>query len=123
MPDWAAMAELQVPTFLPTQRTSSPLTASMAVAVAAIAVLNVADLITTHAVLRHAGGIEGNPLAALLLNGGRVALLKAGVIVALVVRVPRRRPTVAFHAVLWFVAGFYALTVLSNLLALKRLAG
>ena len=103
-------------------RAPSRLSASTAVAVAAIAVLNLCDLLTTRAVLSHQGAIEGNPLAALLLTNGTVGLLKAGVIAALVFRVWRRRPTIAFHALLWFVAGFYALTVLSNLLALQRLS-
>jgi hypothetical protein len=103
-------------------RPSSRLTVSTAVAVAAIAVLNVFDLLTTRVLLTHQGAIEGNPLAALLLTNGTVGLLKAGVIALLVYRVWRRRPTIAFHAVLWFVAGFYALTVFSNLLALQRVS-
>ena len=43
-------------------------------------------------------------------------------LLALIVRIPRRRPTVALHAVLWFVSGFYFLTVVSNLLVLYRVA-
>jgi hypothetical protein len=94
----------------------------MAVAVAAIAVLNLADVLTTRAVLAHTGAVEGNPLAAALLTGGRVEYIKAAVLAGLILRVPRRRPTVAFHAILWFVAGFYFLTVVSNLLALQRVS-
>jgi hypothetical protein len=94
----------------------------MAVAVAAIAVLNLADILTTSAVLAHTGATESNPLASALLAGGRVGLIKAGVLFALILRIPRRRPTVAFHAVLWFVAGFYFLTVISNLLVLQRVS-
>jgi hypothetical protein len=99
-----------------------PLMASMAVAVAAIAVLNLADILTTRMVLAHTSGVEANPVASALLAGGRVGLLKAGVLLALIYRVPRRRPTVAFHAVLWFVAGFYFLTVVSNLLVLHQVS-
>jgi len=95
---------------------------SMAVAVAAIALLNLADILTTRAVLHHTGATESNPLASALLTGGRVGLIKAGVLLALILRLPRRRPTVTFHAVLWFVAGFYFLTVISNLLVLRQVS-
>ncbi len=95
---------------------------STAVAVAVIALLNLADILTTNAVLRHTGAVESNPLASALLSGGRVGLIKAIVLVGLIIRVPRRAPTVAFNAVLWFVAGFYFLTVVSNLLVLHRVA-
>ena len=93
----------------------------MCVALAAIAVLNLADILTTRAVVGH-GAIESNPLSAILLTNGRVELVKAIVLAGLIYRVPRRRATVALHAVLWFVAGFYALTVMSNLLVLQRLS-
>ena len=99
-----------------------PLLGSTAVAVAVIAVLNLADIVTTRVVLAHTGATESNPLASALLSGGRVGLIKAIVLLGLIVRVPRRRPTVAFHAVLWFVAGFYVLTVVSNLLVLYRVS-
>ena len=99
-----------------------PLLGSTAVAVAVIAVLNLADIVTTRIVLAHSSATESNPLASALLSGGRVGLIKAIVLLALIVRVPRRRPTVAFHAVLWFVAGFYFLTVVSNLLVLYRVS-
>ncbi len=115
------MAELHVPHLIPVDRPVSRLTTSMCVAVAAIAVLNLADLLSTYAVLRHPGAIEGNPLSALLLTNGWVAVFKAAVLVGLIIRIPRRRPTVGVHALLWFVAGFYGLTVLSNLLILQRL--
>jgi hypothetical protein len=112
---------IHVPRLLPEDRPVSRLTTSMAVAVAAIALLNLADLVTTYVILRHPGAIESNPLSSLLLANGWVGLIKGGVIVGLVYRIPRRRPTVAFLALLWFVAGFYFLTVVSNLLALQRL--
>jgi len=76
--------------------------------------------VTTRVVLAHSNATESNPLASALLAGGRVGLIKAGVLLALILRVPRRRPTVALHAVLWFVAGFYFLTVVSNLLVLQK---
>ena len=98
------------------------LRASTAVAVAVIALLNLADILTTNAVLRHTGAVESNPLASALLSGGRVGLIKAIVLLGLIIRVPRRVPTVAFNALLWFVAGFYFLTVVSNLLVLHRVS-
>jgi len=104
----------------PTDRAENRLTASMCVAVAVIAVFNLADIVTTRAVLAR-GAIESNPLASFLLTGHRVELVKVMVLLALIYRVPRRTPTIAFHALLWFVAGFYALTVLSNLLVLQRI--
>jgi hypothetical protein len=101
---------------------TSHLRASAAVAVATIAVLNLADILTTNAVLHHTGAVEANPLASALLSGGRVGLVKAIVLLGLILRIPKRVPTVAFSAVLWFVAGFYFLTVFSNLLVLQKLS-
>ena len=98
------------------------LRASIAVAIAAIAALNLADILTTRAVLAHTGAVESNPLASALLSGGRVGFVKAIVLLGLIVRVPRRAPTMVFNAVLWFAAGFYFLTVVSNLLVLHRVA-
>jgi uncharacterized protein DUF5658 len=98
------------------------LRASTAVAVAVIALLNLADILTTHAVLAHTGAVESNPLASALLSGGRVGLIKGIVLLGLIIRIPRRVPTVAFNAVMWFVAGFYFLTVVSNLLVLQRVS-
>ena len=92
----------------------------MCLAVAAIAVLNLADLVSTRVLLGHPGAIEGNPLARLLLSSGRLEIVKAATLLVLIFRVPRRRPSVAFHAVLWFVAGVYALTVISNLLVWRQ---
>jgi len=103
-------------------RRADRLVGSMAVGVAAIALLNLADILTTRAVLAHSGATESNPLAASLLTGGRVGLLKAGVLLALILRIRRQRPTVAFQAVLWFVAGFYFLTVVNNLVVLQRVS-
>jgi Domain of unknown function (DUF5658) len=98
------------------------LMASTAVALAAIAVLNLLDIVTTNAVLSRTGAVESNPLAGALLAGGRVGLIKAAALFVLIIRLPRRRPTIGYHAVLWFVAGFYFLTVISNLLVLRRIA-
>jgi hypothetical protein len=104
----------------PVDRRAERLRASTGAAVACVAILNLVDILTTNAVLAHTGAMESNPLASALLSGGRVGLIKAGVLLLLVLRVPRRAPTIAFNAVLWFVAGFYFLTVVSNLLVLQR---
>ena len=90
-----------------------------AFAIAAIAVFNLLDILTTHALLAR-GAIESNPLAALLLPGGKVELFKVVILGALGWRVMKRKPTVAFAAGLWFVAGFYFLTIVSNVLILSR---
>ena len=102
------------------QQRARRLLGSTAVALAAIAVLNLLDIWTTNVVLAHTGAVESNPLAGALLAGGRVGLIKAAALLVLIVRLPRRPPTVAYHAVLWFVAGFYFLTVISNLLVLRK---
>jgi hypothetical protein len=91
-----------------------------AVALAVIGVFNLLDVITTRAMLAR-GAIESNPLAAFLLPGGYAEMIKAGVVVGLAVCVMRRRPTIAFTAAMWFGAGFYFLTVVSNMLILNRL--
>jgi hypothetical protein len=92
-----------------------------AVAVAAVGVFQLLDIVTTHIMLAH-GAIESNPLAKFLLAGGRVEVIKVALVIALAWRVLRRPPTVAFSAGVWFVAGFYFLTVVSNLLIIARLS-
>ena len=99
----------------------STLRTSSAIALAAIAVFNLLDVITTRAMLAR-GAIESNPLAALLLPGGFAEMIKVGVVVGLAVCVMRRRPTLGFAAAMWFGAGFYFLTVVSNLLILNRVS-
>ena len=91
------------------------------VAVAAVAIFNLLDVITTRTMLAR-GAIESNPLASLLLVGGRVEVIKILLVVGLAWRVLRRPPSVAFAAAVWFVAGFYFLTVVSNLLIISRLS-
>jgi hypothetical protein len=91
-----------------------------AVALAALALLQLADILTTRAMIAR-GAIESNPLAAVLLPSGHVEMVKAALVVVLAYRVHIRRPTVAFTAALWFGAGIYCLTVISNLLILNRL--
>jgi len=90
------------------------------VALAAIAVFNLLDIITTHALLAR-GAMESNPLAAMLLPGGKVEVVKVLVLAGLGWRVMKRRPSVAFTVGLSFVAGFYFLTIVSNGLILSRL--
>src|SRR5579862_877538 len=75
-----------------------------AVAIAAVAVLNLADVVTTRMLLAR-GAIESNPLSSILLSGGRVELLKAGLVAALALRLLRRPATIAFAAAMWFAVG------------------
>ena len=100
--------------------TTTKLKYASAFAIAAIAVFNLLDVITTHALLAH-GAIESNPLAAMLLPGGKVELIKAMVLAGLGWRVMKGRTSVAFTMGLWFAAGFYFLTIVSNGLILSRL--
>lgn len=91
------------------------------VALVAIAVLNVADVVTTRALLGR-GATESNPLAGLLLGGYRVEAVKFAALAVLGFRFHRNpSPSVGRVAAAWFVAGFYFLTVVSNLLILRRL--
>lgn len=83
-------------------------------AVAALAVLNLVDVVLTRLALGR-GAVEANPLARVLLSGGRVELLKLALICVLWARAERRRPTLQFTVACWAAAGAYAMVVLSNL--------
>lgn len=85
-----------------------------------IALLNCGDVVTTRVLLAR-GAVESNPLAGLLLGGYRVEVLKFGLLVLLAMRFRRTEPSVGRVAASWFVAGFYFLTIVSNLLILRRL--
>jgi hypothetical protein len=89
---------------------------TIVIPVALLAVLNLADVVLTRLALA-AGAVEVNPLARILLAGGRVELLKVAVLCALALRAARRRPTLAFAVACWTVTGAYAMVVASNLLS------
>ena len=87
-------------------------------AVALLVLLNVADLVTTNAFL-DAGVPEGNPLGEFLISRGWVGWVKAGILLALTLRILQRPPRLGTTAALWFVTGVYAAVVLVNLMVLN----
>lgn len=91
------------------------------VAVLALAVLNVADVLTTRLILAH-GAVEADPLSALLLQGGALLWAKVLILAALFVAVLTRRPRVGVMALACGAAGMYATAVVSNLLILRMVA-
>ncbi|HTW07345.1 MAG TPA: DUF5658 family protein [Acidimicrobiales bacterium] len=88
------------------------------VAIGALAVLNGADVVTTRLLLRHEGGIEANPLSALLLASQSLLWVKLGILAILGLKVLHSRPRLGVMAVACFAAGIYATAVISNLLVL-----
>lgn len=91
------------------------------IGVALLAVLNVADLVTTRLVLHHAGGVEANPAARALLSGHRVEIVKLTILVLLVWRVVRDRASLPWTCLVWLAVGYYTLAVVSNALVLSAL--
>jgi hypothetical protein len=83
-----------------------------AVALVLLAVLNVADVWSTDRALA-AGAGEDNPVAASLIESGRLALVKAA-LVLLVVLLVRRCGRRWASAAVWAVAGMYAVAVVGN---------
>ena len=118
-PKSEAMSTVALPQTVREPEHHISLRVASALALAALAVLQLLDIITTRAMLAD-GAIESNPLASFLLSAGHIEMVKAGLVVVLALRLIRRRPTIAFTAALWFGAGFYFLTVVSNLLILNR---
>jgi hypothetical protein len=103
-----------------------PLLRAFFVALAALVLLNVADLITTHIDLSMAAShgkhlVEGNPLAQALLATGRVAMAKTAFLGLLAWRAFRKGVSLSVLCATWAVAGIYAMTVVSNLMALTAL--
>lgn len=88
----------------------------------ALIALNVADLVTTRIVVAHIPNAESNPLAAILLPGFRVDVIKFYVLFILVIVAHHTRPTVSWLCALWAAVGFYFLTVTTNLLVLRAVA-
>jgi hypothetical protein len=86
-------------------------------AVGVLAVLNVADVVTTHMLISHRG-VEANPLSSLLLASQSLLWAKLGILAVLGVRVLHSRPRLGVMGASCFAAGIYATAVLSNLLVL-----
>lgn len=81
-----------------------------------LSVLNVADVLSTQHALER-GGIEGNPVARVLLDSGLLLVAKLGVVVVLCALVWRcRRTPVWLIAFVWLAVGFYLSAVVGNVL-------
>jgi hypothetical protein len=115
------------PTEAPLERSiSRPLVRAFFVALGALVLLNMADLLTTHIDLSMAAShgrhlVEGNPLAKAMSATGRVAVAKGLLLGLLAWRAFRRGVSLSVLCATWAVAGIYAMTVVSNLLALTAL--
>lgn len=91
-------------------------------ALVALALLNGADVVTTHLLLGHRG-VEANPLSSLLLASQSLLWVKLGILGLLGVKVLNSRPRLGVMGVACFAAGIYATAVLSNLLVLNLALG
>lgn len=87
------------------------------IAIGALAVLNGADVVTTHMLLAHRA-VEANPLSSLLLASRALLWFKLGVLALLGLKVVYSRPRLGVMGVACFAAGIYATAVISNLLVL-----
>ena len=88
------------------------------VALVAIAVFNVGDVITTHMLLNRRA-IEANPLASTLVGSGVLLWVKLALVFLALLITLRLRPRMGLLVFAWFVAGIYATAVLSNALILR----
>lgn len=82
-------------------------------ALVALALLNIADVLITQAVLRR-GGIELNPLAQQLISSNKALIVKLTIVLLLAVDFVLRRPRLITVCALWFVVGIYAFVVVIN---------
>jgi hypothetical protein len=92
-------------------------------AAALLAVLNVADVITTRMVLSYPHAIEQNPVARALLGNFKIDVFKVAVCAFLAFKTLRSpaNATVKWACSLWFVNGYYVMTILNNILTLAAL--
>ena len=90
-------------------------------AIGALAILNGADVITTHILLAHRA-VEANPLSSFLLASQSLLWVKLAVLAVLGLRVINSKPRLGVMAATCFAAGIYATAVLSNLLVLNIVA-
>ena len=92
------------------------------IALSALIVLNLLDIVTTSAFLQ-AGVPEGNPIAAAGIEAGWIGVAKAGLLLALGVRILNVKPRLSSTCALWFVTGVYAAVVAVNVAALHAAGG
>jgi Domain of unknown function (DUF5658) len=90
------------------------------VGVGLLVVLNALDLMTTRAFL-HAGLQEGNVVGAVLIEQGWIAWVKAGLLLALGLRLLRGSPRLGSTCALWCVVGIYLAVVAVNTMALRTI--
>jgi hydrogenase/urease accessory protein HupE len=91
-------------------------------AVTLLIVLNVLDVLTTHRVVVHHGGIEGNPLSSWLIAHNLLGAAKAAMVVAIGLMTVRMRPRRASSLALWLVVGFYTAVVLHNVMQIASVS-
>lgn len=91
------------------------------VALGLLAVLNGADVVTTHMLLVHRG-VEANPLSSVLLASQSLLWVKLGLVALLGLKVVYSRPRLGVMGAACFAAGIYATAVLSNVLVLHLTA-
>jgi hypothetical protein len=90
-------------------------------AIGALAVLNGADVVTTHMLLAHRA-VEANPLSSILLATQSLLWVKLGILALLGLKVVHSRPRLGVMGAACFAVGIYATAVLSNLLVLHLAA-
>lgn len=91
------------------------------VAVGALAVLNGADVVTTHMLLAHRA-VEANPLSSILLASQSLLWVKLALLTLLGFKVINGRPRLGVMGAACFATGIYATAVLSNLLVIHLAA-
>jgi hypothetical protein len=91
------------------------------IAIGALAVLNGADVVTTHMLLAHRA-VEANPLSSILLASQSLLWVKLTLLTLLGFKVIKSRPRLGVMGAACFAAGIYATAVLSNLLVLHLAA-
>jgi len=82
-----------------------------------LVVLNIADILTTNAFLAK-GVKEGNPLMRHLVGNWKAVFVKAVLLLALWRSFAARRPTMARLCAVWGAVGFYASSIMVNLMIL-----
>jgi hypothetical protein len=90
-------------------------------AIGALAILNGADVVTTHMLLAHRA-VEANPLSSILLAAQSLLWVKLAILGLLGVKVINSRPRLGVMGAACFAVGIYATAVLSNLLVLHLAA-
>ena len=93
---------------------------ALLVAAAFLLAFQVADVLSTHAVL-HRGGVELNPLAKVLLVAGWLLIAKMAIGLGLFGRFARLdHPSVPLVCTTWAVVGMYFAVALGNFLEVLR---